>query len=272
MLVFIYYVTYVKGMVNIRRNILRPLLALLLGIIGAVIRKYELSTVFEAATGLSKLWQPVSIILALLSVVSIAAFIVLSIGLRKKGVSEGYSEAMSSNSQALFVLALISACGIAGASVLYYFENSSKIISIPAILLSAVGFMASLTVIYLSRPKQKSAEADGNAFASAYFVIFICLWLVLEYKSRSADPVLLDYVYDFLALCSAAMAFYYKAGFAFSRPRPLQTSAYMQMALYFCIVAIPGADGKAQMIYYVSLALLLIRDMLTLEGNLIAKE
>lgn len=252
-------------MVFIRRNIFRPALAAMLGIVGAVLRKIELNTVFNSVAGLASLGQPISIALALFSAAAVAAFIFLSLPLRKKTTGDGYLDVMGSDSQVLFILSLIAVCGIAAGSVLYYFENKA----VTAVLLAAVGFMASLAVTYLSRPRSKSAEGDGNAAASAYFVIFVCLWMVLEYKARSADPVLLDYVYDFLALCSAAMAFYYKAGFAFLRKKPAQTLAYMQISLYFCIVAIPGANGIAQMLYFISFALLLLRDMLCLEGNLI---
>ena len=81
--------------------------------------------------------------------------------------------------------------------------------------------------------------------------------MVLEYRMRAADPVVLRYVYDFLALCAASVAFYYKAGFAFDRPRPSRTVLFSMIACYFCLVAMPGVSGNAQPIFFYCLALLL---------------
>ncbi len=262
--VHLYYVCHMKGMIDIRRSFIYPVSAAVLGIIGAVLRKVELSTVFESSTGLARRGEPITIALAVFSVASAALFIVLSSRIKKYEVSEGYLGAMTNGSQALFAVSVVSAFGIACGSVLYYFEGRALI----DIILTVFGLIASMAVFILSRVSSKSSESDGNAALSALFVVFICLLLVLEYKARSADPELLDYVYDFLALCSAALAFYYKAGYAFSKPKPRRSIMYMQLSLYFCIIAVPGASGLSRALLFTSLALLLIRDIAVLAGNL----
>ncbi len=260
----LYYVCHMKGMVIIRRSVSYPVSAAALGVVGAVLRKIELGTVFESATGLARRGEPITIALALFSIASAAFFVVYSSRVKRFKVSEGYLGAMTNDSMVLFALAAVSALGIAAGSVLYYFEGRA----LTDIILTVLGLVASMAALILSRVSSKSSESEGNAALSALFVLFICLWLVLEYKARSADPELLDYVYDFLALCSSALAFYYKAGYAFLKPNPRRSIMYMQLSLFFCIIALPGALWHARAVLFVSLALLLIRDMAVLAGNL----
>lgn len=252
-------------MVYIRRDFLSPALAAVFGIIGAVLRRIEVKTVIDPVTGLAKPWQAVTVALALFSVLAVIIIATISMRFKKLEVGADYKSTMLNDSGLMFVLSILAAAGVAVGSVLYYFEYKN----IFAAVLAIFGLAASLSVLYVSRKRSNSSsEGDSSAFFTALFVIFVCLLMVLEYKARSADPVLIDYVYDFLALCSAAMAFYYKAGYAFERPKPMQTMMFMPISAFFCIVSAAGSSGYAQSVLFVSLALLLVRDMIVLEDNL----
>ncbi len=255
-----------KGMIDIRtKKILTPVLVVILGAIGAVLRKIELNTVYEPS-GLAKEWQPITIALVVLSVLAAAYFLFSCRGLKKLSAEEGYNEVFAGGGIAPFALSALATAGIAVGSVLYFMKGGETILSG---VLMLIGLVASVSVIGLAYGVyKKRGDAKMAAAFSTIVVIFVCFWMVLEYKFRSADPVLLDYVYDFLALCSAALAFYYKAGFAFGRPNPANTMIFSCLSAYFCIVAIPGASGTAQLLYFISLALLLLADMPTLAGNL----
>lgn len=255
-----------KGMIDIRaKNLAAPLLTAALGVIGAILRKIELNTVFEPS-GLAKQWQPITIALVVLSVLATVYFVFSSRGLKKLSAVEGYNEVFAGGGIIPFALSVLATAGIAVGSVLYYINGGETILSAVLMLVGAAAAVAVFALAY--GVFKKRGDAKTAAVFSTLFVLFVCFWMVLEYKFRSADPVLLDYVYDFLALCSAALAFYYKAGFAFGRPKPASTMMFSRISAYFCIVAIPGASGTAQLLYFISLAVLLLADMPTLTGNL----
>jgi|GEM_PF-768996 len=240
-----------------------------LGVIGAVLRVIELNTVFEPETGLALRGQPITILLALFSAASIVLFIILSGKLRKLAAPRTYCLALKSRNSFALVISALAAFGLAIGSVLYYIARPGEV---TAMLLILLGFLAALSAFMLAYNVYFGKESPGNAAFSTIVVIFVCLWMVLEYKMRAADPVVLRYVYDFLALCGAAVAFYYKAGFAFDRPRPARTVLYSMIACYFCLVAMPGASGNAQLIFFFCLALLLFADLPAIIGNLREKD
>lgn len=255
-----------KGMVNIsRKGKMYAPVAAFLGVVGAVLRIVELKTVFEPETGLAMRGQPITVSLILLSAVSVTVFIILSLGLKKMESPATYSGALESKSSLALIASALAALGLAIGSVLYFVGGTRG----PAeLILMLCGLLAAVSAFLLSRNVFFQRDNSGNAIFSTIIVIFVCLWMVLEYKLRSADPVILHYVYDFLALCSAAVALYYKAGFAFDRLRPSRTILFSMIACYFCLVATPGGSGSAQKIYFFCIALLLIADMPAIIGNL----
>lgn len=248
-----------------RQGKIYAVIVAVLGGIGAVLRKIELDTVFEPETGLALRWQPITISLILLSAASVVVFIVLSVRLKDMEASATYCGALESKSSVALIVSAAAALAIAAGSILYFTDGAG---GITALILMLCGLLTAVSVFILSRNVYFKKDSVGNAIFSTIIVIFICLWMVLEYKMRSADPVILDYVYDFLALCSAAVAFYYKAGFAFDRPKPSRTTLFSMTACYFSLVAIPGASGTAQLIFFCGLALILLADMPAIVGNL----
>jgi len=257
-------------MVNIsRQGKLYSAIAAILGVIGAILRKIELDTVFEPETGLALRWQPITILLILLSAVSVMVFIILSARFKSFEACGTYCTALAGTTPIPMIISAAAALGIAGGSVLYFIDGAGEFVDLALML---CGLLTAISVFMLSRNVYLKKDNAANAVFSTIIVIFVCLWMVLEYKMRSADPVILDYVYDFLALCSAAVAFYYKAGFAFDRPRPPKTMLFSMTASYFCLVAIPGASGTAQLIFFACLALVLFSDMPAIAANLKEKE
>ena len=68
-----------------------------------------------------------------------------------------------------------------------------------------------------------------------------CVWLVTAYQKRAADPVVLDYMYELLAIICALLAFYFIAGFSFSKGQVWSSALFCLLSVYFGIVTL--ADG-----------------------------
>ena len=75
-----------------------------------------------------------------------------------------------------------------------------------------------------------------------------CFWLVIYYHSNSRDAVVLRYCWILLCLMAAILAFYYQAGFAFDRVRPLRAQTFSMAGAIYAFTAIPAADTLSEVI------------------------
>lgn len=99
-------------------------------------------------------------------------------------------------------------------------------------------------------------------------VIFICYWLILTYKINAANPVILDYVYDALALCAFALAGYYITGFCYGRGSPAKTLFFSNFSVYLCFVSIAGSHIFPVTVFYSFTASVMLLNSITLMFNL----
>lgn len=74
-----------------------------------------------------------------------------------------------------------------------------------------------------------------------------CFWLIIYYHSNSRDAVVLRYGWILLCLMAAILAFYYQAGFAFDRVRPLRAQAFSMAGAIYAFTALPAADDFTEM-------------------------
>jgi hypothetical protein len=68
-------------------------------------------------------------------------------------------------------------------------------------------------------------------------------WLLLLYRRNQTNPVRLEYVFQALAVASAALSSYFTAAFVFGRPSPIRAVFSHIAAVYFLATA--AADGAA---------------------------
>jgi hypothetical protein len=75
--------------------------------------------------------------------------------------------------------------------------------------------------------------------------LFMCFWILSLYRQNAANPVLLTYVYHFLALVSSLLGFYSTSGFVFGKSSPGKTIFFCLAAIYFCFTTLadPHAVG-----------------------------
>ena len=130
-------------------------------------------------------------------------------------------------------------------------------------------FAAAAAVSYLDLSFNAVRRRGGGELCLACVLItmFICYWLIIAYKDRAADPVLLDYVYDFLALCSGALASYYIAGYAFGRGSVAKTVYFSLLSSMFSIIAIVGQSELYSVLFFVFLLVQLMVSSFVLVCN-----
>lgn len=238
-----------------------------LGATGFFLRDIELKTIFDSTTGLAEA-NPITFILAALSVATAIVILMLVLKLRDFVGFSAYEKAFKVKSPILMILSLLLAVVMIYASYLYYAHAKtldSKIAESILALLAALSGLSYLTLSINSWRRKGGTEMPLSCFI---IVIFICYWLILTYKQNAADPVILDYVYDTLALCSAALATYYITGFCYNRGSPVKTLFFSNFSIYFCLVALAGTRILPIILFYIFTASMLLINSVTLILNL----
>lgn len=236
-----------------KKAVIFTVVTVIAGAIGAFLRRRELATVFRP-DGLAERGAAVSIILMVLCVIFAAAVIVF-IAVKSAGLTAdgSYNDIFHVNSPVILVISAVLGVSMIAAGYLNY--RSAAVGGTRAVVEGAVGILAALAGISgFSLSFNASRRRGGSALPSLLVTVFICFFILVTYKKRAEDPVLLDYMYDFLALCLSAVGTYCIAGFAFGRPAPRKTAAFSYIAAFFCIIAAADALGDWTSVFYAFLA------------------
>ena len=227
-------------------NLILPLLLALLGGAGGFfLRRWELATVFEES-GLATLWSTPSLILMALSVVLAVAFALLCSKTKHKPAD--YREAFcAQNNWVYLILMTLSAAtmlfaGILGLRYNGYCGILCKLMNMMC-LLSFVCVLAAAWTNFRGKPLRYSLPLLAPGYT-------LCLWLVSAYQQRAADPVVLDYVYELLAIICTLIGIYFSVGFSFGRPKIWRCAVFSLLGIYFSIVTLADAHSTADRLLF----------------------
>ena len=243
---------------------------ILLALVAGYVRKTEIDTVFDSVSGLTRL-EPVTYILAALSVFSALVIIFFTLKLRSCKPEPGFEKAFQINTLFVPVISFILFAMMVLAAFLYYdyIRKNMDIIIADGILalFAALSGIAFLTISINNYRRKCGAELPLCCFV---IVIFICYWLIMTYKQKAANPVLLDYVYDALALCSSALAAYYVTGFCYNRGSLPKTLFFTNLSVYLCLIAVIGASPFPIKLFYVFTIVIMLLNSVTLLKNAVS--
>lgn len=239
-----------------RKEIILPVTAILGGAVGFGLRRWELGTAFEPETGLAIPGMP-----ATYALVGFTAVMALVLALLCRGSHQdfpgGYDQAFAAKGNTVYITALVAAallCAAGGAVTLLgvpgAFElagtgpeisGSPYLTVLPRALLGVFALWAAMSIFTVGRNNYKG-EGKGK-YSSALLVpsYTCCFWLIVAYQARSGDPVVLEYVWQLLAIMAAVLGTYFMAGFAFERSKVFRSSYFSLLAVYFILLTL--ADG-----------------------------
>lgn len=227
-------------------NVILPLaLALVGGVGGFFLRRWELATIFEES-GLAVLWSAPSLILIALSVVLALVFVLLC--RKTKHAPADYSEAFGAqNNWPCLVLMALSAAAMLFAGLLGLRYNGYCGILCKLMNLMCLLSFVCILVSAWSNFRGKSLRFSLTLLAPGYT---LCLWLVSAYQQRAADPVILDYVYELLAIICTLIGLYFSAGFSFGRPKIGRCAVFSLLGIYFSMVTLADAHSTADRLLF----------------------
>ena len=234
-----------------QKYIAAPTAALAGGAAGFGLRFWSLRTGFEAGTGLPIPGAPAN-----LSLIVMTFAVVLLIGgvlwrMCRTAPVLTYDQAFRCESSLAMTADVVSAMLLAGSGLLFlwnYMKGQAPNIfhCVLAALLVAAGGCVLLTGRNNYRG-QGGGSFNGLLLLPAYT---FCLWLILTYQVRAGDPVILDYVYQLLAIICGLLGLYFTADFSFEKGKVVPALWTGLLAVYFSCVCLADLSGWADMALY----------------------
>ena len=242
-----------------RKEIVLPSLAVGGGIVGLLLRRWELATAFEADTGLVTPNMPSTWALILWSAVLAVVFILLCRG-KHRPFAGGYDAAFAAKGNTVYVTAMVlSAFLLLASAVLNYMgipaayqeavaaaragnaQGTPLFNVLPRAilgLLSAISFFCVLSTGKNNYRGEGKGKFSFPLLAPAYMG---CIWLIAAYQVRAGDPVRQDYIYELFAIIASLLGLYFTAGFSFERAKVFRSALFSLLGVYFSLVTL--ADG-----------------------------
>ena len=240
-----------------KNALILTIITVVAGAAAFILRRRELATVFRA-DGLAERGAPVSIALLVLCALAVVVLIVLSLKLTGAStVAGGYTEVFHVGGMFPTVVSALLGVAMIAAAFLNY--RSAAVGGTRAVVEGAVGILAALAGIgAFALAVNARKKSGGCALPAVLVTLFVCFFILVTYKKKASDPVLLNYMYDFIALCLSALATLFIAGFAFERPAPKKTLWMSYVAAFFCFIGAADAIGQWTLVFYIFLIIYLL--------------
>lgn len=233
-----------------------PILALVAGVLGFILRRTEVDTIFNPVTGLAGTDAPVTMLLIGLSVLVVLGAAAFAVAASRRHKAEpDYTRAFAPRGFLYLAVSFLLGLIWLASAVWYFVEKRAAAMSVmPAgftgrvslidMIFTVLAALSAISVIILARGAYKGKGSSEMLLFSVIPPVFFCFWLVILYKDNAANPVLLAYCYQVLAIAAATLGYYFSAGFIFGKAVTGRAITSMLAAIYFCTVAI--ADGIGQ--------------------------
>ena len=242
-----------------RKEIVLPSLAVGGGIVGLLLRRWELATAFEADTGLVTPNMPSTWALIIWSALLAAAFILLCRG-KHRSFAGGYDAAFAAKGNTVYITAMVLAAFLLLASaVLNYMgipaayaeavaaaragnaQGTPLFNVLPRAILGALAAVSFFCVLSTGRNNYRGEGKGKFSFPLLAPAYMGCIWLIAAYQVRAGDPVRQDYIYELFAIIASLLGLYFTAGFSFERAKVFRSSLFSLLGVYFSLVTL--ADG-----------------------------
>ena len=210
-----------------RRAVL--VLLLLAAAAGLALRLWQLGDAFDAA-GLPLAGRPSTWALGVLSAAAAVAVAFLARGLQPRAV---YTETFSSGRPELAVSLLAAALILAGSAA-----DLAAGAAGAALLVGFLGVVSALCVGVTA--VQRSRGIVPPLAVHLLPCVYLVVRLIVDFKSWSVDPAVLDYCYDLFAAIAAMCAAFHLGSFCFDRGQRRMTAFWCLLCPYFSAVVLAG--------------------------------
>ena len=234
-----------------KKNVIVPALFFAVGIVGMILRKVQLETIFDPVSGLANP-SPVNTALTALTLAVIAGAVAFAWPIKKElgKFDPLYAFPVSGKVELGALTVFGSLLGVC--AVLNFVLDKTETAVIKGIF-AVIGVLTAVSVVLSALRAAKGEKAAGGVL-SVIPPLFAAWWLVVTYKDNNTNPVLLEYCWSCLAAAAATTAFYYAAGFDYGIRHVRRTVVSHLLAVYFCLVAVPDGGNIALSAAWIAIA------------------
>lgn len=251
-----------------RKHILYPLIALLLGVCGAFTYRKLLSV---AVDGLLVPDDPAALIL--IAVCAVATVLFLLLALKSKSLQAGALYTMPCTIRAGLLLGC--AAGLMFSAMLHLktvmdvYETGGSLLScILELVLVVLSIPTMVAAAFLAKDAKAGSGRSYNSLTVLFPVLYGWFWLIDVYRRHSANPVLGSYMFLMLAVIFLLLAAFGRSGFSFGDGKPRFTVFTCMCALFFATISLvsffdlPTLFSTVGMMFYTAATLTaLLRDL-----------
>ena len=214
-----------------KRHVAIPFAALSLGIAGAALRGWELAFAFEHDSWFAISGHPASVAVMVFMCVCIVAALVYSVGGSFRR-THGFLDAMAGTRVPFIVgmsAALLLIIAAAAKGFIEFAANGGT--PLHNLIFGALAVISGFCVFAVSAGLYKGKVITSAGYCMLTPIFWGCLWLLFTYWVKSADPVLIDYIYELFAVMFVVISFYLTAGFFFGNAYPKRTVFCLLMSV-----------------------------------------
>ena len=215
-----------------KKGFLLSLTTLLAGVGGAVLRRLEWNTGFEPETGLAIAGnRPLLGLLLLSALLGIGLILALRTG---KAPANGSGTVVRPRSFVCLAATGIAALALAVGGVLAAIDAQTQ--APPQTARMIWGLCAVVTAGFLLwTAVGPFVEKTPGKYRFRLLVpaFFCCYWLILAYEAHSANPVILQYMFQLFAVICILLSFYFIAGFDFGRAKVRSAAFFGYWGCFF---------------------------------------
>lgn len=239
-----------------------------MGALGLFLRWIQNNNVFEPETGLAQrgsAWSGLLVAVCVITALGILGFVA---NLRGHKTETQYRTALRGKTILYPALAgVLGAVMLVGAVMLLTTAGDQPFPGLQRVLAVLAAACGACLPLLAVGPKK---DSDGSMMCLGSFVpvVFLCFWLIVSYKENSANPVVWAYCIEILAISAAIMAYYYTAGFAFEKPRPLSTIYFCLLGAFFSMTTLADTRPVSKQLFFVAIAVMLLAFAFVLVSNM----
>lgn len=220
-----------------------PLLSILFGILGLILRRWQLETCFDSL-GLP-VFGPAFALLTLLSAVVVLWSVVSVRGLR--GPSDWVGAVTAVPMPVLYITAVASlASGVLFATSFEFSARSTSVFTyteylLPALMLAGC-FLMGVGLFFTA----KGGTVEPMMVMLPGFSS--CFWMIMAFRTHASHPDVPRFGWFMLAVVCVAVAWFRVAGFALNRGRRSSTLRACLLAVFFAVTSLAGGEAPCDML------------------------
>ena len=248
-----------------RKDVFLPLLALMGGGAGFVLRSWQLAEAYDEKTCLFRAGVPASIALVVLLMAMAVLFLVL---LRGGVLPTDYAQAFYCPSACYKVLMTAGGLMMFAAAAVGLLEGREQLVlwqsgassTLPAMLLltAALAIPAGFGALMLGKGNYEGALTERHPLLAALPAYALLPWIVSLYQENSRQPELMLFVFTLLGVIFAELGFYSAVCFAFGQPRPKVCLLTSLMAVVLMLTSLADRPGFFYAVMSLGCVLLLL--------------